>query len=177
MGKRSQVAVQKRRSFKRRQARQKKKEAKQERTVLNKEQSAPQSVSRGTSSLPPRRAPRPSRGDETAIVDDTACSPEQHFFSEDAGFQGSDDVAGDYATYSPPQCPSIASSDMSLWEADSPSNVDVEDSVMDGPRSESITDQVPIKAADGEVPMVVADKESVLLKFIFYLTNTEDQRF
>ena len=156
MGKRSQVAAQKRRSFKRRQARQKKKEAKREHTVLNKEQSDPQSVLRGTSSLAPRRAP--SCGVETAIVDDAACSPEQHVSVEDTGFQGSDDVA----TYSPQQCPSTASSDMSSWEADSPSNVDIEDSVMDGPWSECIADQVHIKAADGEVPMVVVDEECAI---------------
>ena len=56
-------------------------------TVLNKE---PQSVSRGASLLAPKCGP--SRGDETAIVGDAACSPEQHASVEDTGFQGSDDI-------------------------------------------------------------------------------------
>ena len=176
MGKRSQVALQKRRSFKRRQARQKKKETKRaltKRKVLNREQSDTQPVSSRTSQprgqLTPRRAP--SLDDETAI-NGAACSPEQHTSVE--GFQGLNDisweadspypfVAGDYATCSPHQCPSAASTDMSSWEADSPSNVDVEDIITDGPLSESIADQAHIKkAVDGEVPMVVVDEERAI---------------
>ena len=161
MGKRSIVAHRQRRSFKRRRARKKKRALA---IVLNGERAVSPRTDLLARQLLTSHSPS---HDHAAVCDNAAlciCPPaaEQctstYISPSEADSQRH--VIGDYTACSPKQCTSDSGTDISAWEADSPSNV--ED--MDEPLSRSIADHADHieKAVEGELPMVVVDEQRAI---------------